>query len=89
MKFRNAGVRERTIETINYIDVVKNDLLKWLTGHSSAKGAVSNSVKMIKRHPLIPLTIPVYGYTADITTGEFYPVVEAEQSITGRILKAN
>ncbi|EDL64098.1 hypothetical protein [Bacillus sp. SG-1] len=89
MKLRNAGVRERTIQTINYIDAVRDDLLKWLTGHSSAKGAVLNSVKMIKRHPLIPLSLPVYGYTADIATGEFYPVIEKEQSIAGRVLKAN
>ncbi|WP_409252898.1 hypothetical protein V1502_02910 [Bacillus sp. SCS-153A] len=88
-KFRIAGVRERTIKTINYIDVVRNDLLKWLTGHSDARGAVSNSIKMIKRHPLIPLSIPVCGYIVNRATGEFYPVMEAEQSIQGRVLKAN
>ncbi len=52
----------------NYID--------WLTIADSAR-SVTDDVTRIRRHPLVPGRIPIYGYLYDVTTGRLVEVPEA------------
>ena len=45
--------------------------------------SVTEDVQRIKRHPLVPQDIPVYGYIYDVKTGRLIEVPEATQA--GRI----
>lgn len=40
-------------------------------------GSVTEDVQRIKRHPLVPKDIPVYGYIYDVKTGRLIEVPEA------------
>ena len=41
------------------------------------KGSIVDDVLRIRRHPLVPATIPIYGYLYDVTSGELIEVAEA------------
>ncbi len=45
--------------------------------------SVTEDVQRIKRHPLVPKDIPVYGYIYDVKTGRLIEVPEATQA--GRV----
>ena len=55
----------------NYID--------WLTISDSAQ-SVTDDVTRIRAHPLVPNTIPIYGYIYDVTTGRLVEVPEATKA---------
>lgn len=42
----------------------------WLSGFDDVEKSVSSSVAMLKRHPLMPADIKIYGYIMDSVTGE-------------------
>ena len=48
----------------------------WLTFTDDEK-AVVEDVKRIRNHPLVPKSIPVYGYLYDVKTGKLKEIVEA------------
>jgi len=48
----------------------------WLT-ISDAKQAVVDDVTRIRRHPLVPKSIPIYGYLYDVKTGKLVEVSRA------------
>jgi carbonic anhydrase len=50
--------------------------IDWLTIADSAASVVED-VTRIRNHPLVPSTIPVYGYIYDVTTGRLVEVPEA------------
>jgi carbonic anhydrase len=50
--------------------------VRWLTIPDQA-GAVVADVSRIRAHPLVPNTIPVYGYLYDVRTGRLVEVPEA------------
>jgi carbonic anhydrase len=52
----------------NYID--------WLTFRDNAR-SVAEDVTRIRRHPLVPGGIPIYGYIYDVRTGKLIEVPEA------------
>jgi carbonic anhydrase len=52
----------------NYID--------WLTIGDNAQ-SVTEDVGRIRSHPLVPGSIPIYGYMYDVTTGRLTEVAEA------------
>ena len=52
----------------NYID--------WLTISDSGKSVVED-VARIRNHPLVPKSIPVYGYLYDVKTGKLVEIPEA------------
>lgn len=66
-KMKARGVSDEKIELLKYTGV---DLDKWLTGFKNVKQSVSETVRMIKRHPLIPEDVNVYGLIMDPVTGE-------------------
>jgi carbonic anhydrase len=56
--------------------------IDWLT-IKDAKQAVVDDVARIRRHPLVPKTIPIYGYIYDVKTGKLVEVQEATR--VGRV----
>ncbi|TXC78722.1 hypothetical protein FS935_22490 [Metabacillus litoralis] len=66
-----TGVAEEVLKTLNYIDVVNHDLLNWLAGPTDIKETIKTNIELVKNHPLILKTIPIYGYLVDVETGEF------------------
>ena len=55
----------------NYID--------WLTISDSAQ-SVTDDVTRIRAHPLVPNTIPIYGYIYDVATGRLVEVPDATKA---------
>jgi carbonic anhydrase len=60
----------------------EGQFIDWLT-IKDAKQAVVDDVTRIRRHPLVPKTIPVYGYIYDVKTGKLVEVEEATRA--GRV----
>ena len=52
------------------------DSIDWLTV-SDREGAVIDDVRRVRTHPLVPKTIPIYGYISDVKTGTLIEVPEA------------
>ncbi len=50
----------------------------WLTIGDAAQ-AVVDDVRRIRRHPLVPSRIPIYGYLYDVRTGRLIEVPEATE----------
>jgi carbonic anhydrase len=50
--------------------------IPWLTIKDNAK-AVVEDVQRIRSHPLVPPTIPIYGYIYDVKTGQLNEVADA------------
>jgi carbonic anhydrase len=50
--------------------------IDWLT-IKDAKQAVVDDVTRIRRHPLVPKTIPIYGYIYDVKSGKLVEIQEA------------
>ena len=47
---------------------------------SDQTGAVVEDVETIRRHPLVPTGIPIYGYVYDVKTGRLVEVPEATKA---------
>ncbi len=54
----------------------EGDYIDWLTV-SDRVGAVVDDVERIRRHPLVPLRIPIYGFIYDVKTGRLVEVPAA------------
>src|SRR5262245_60675372 len=54
----------------------EGEFIDWLTMKDNAAGVVAD-VKRIRNHPLIPKSIPIYGYIYDVRTGTLEEVPEA------------
>jgi carbonic anhydrase len=63
----------------------EGQFIDWLT-IKDAKQAVVDDVTRIRRHPLVPKTIQVYGYIYDVKTGKLVEVEEATRA--GRVEEA-
>jgi carbonic anhydrase len=50
--------------------------IDWLTMKDNAAGVVAD-VRRIRNHPLIPKSIPIYGYIYDVRTGKLEEIREA------------
>jgi carbonic anhydrase len=59
----------------------EGDKIDWLT-FTDENQALIDDVKRIRNHPLVPKTIPIYGYIYDVRTGKLNEVPEA--SAAGR-----
>src|ERR1700728_1953298 len=68
--FRDVGRGPGSTEA-NYID--------WLTIADNAT-SVADDVARIRAHPLVPGTIPIYGYIYDVSTGRLVEVPEATRA---------
>jgi carbonic anhydrase len=54
----------------------EGDFINWLTFKDEAESVVDD-VRRIRRHPLVPQRIPIYGYVYDVHTGRLIEVPEA------------
>jgi carbonic anhydrase len=55
------------------------EFVEWLP-FSDAEQAVVDDVERIRRHPLVPLSIPIYGYIYDVRTGKLIEVERATRA---------
>jgi carbonic anhydrase len=72
-KMTDRGVPDDKLKTLKYSGL---DLNNWLKGFSSVEEAVSNSVDMVKNHPLLPEGILVHGLVIDPETGRLDVITE-------------
>ena len=68
--FRDVGTGPGSAEG-SYID--------WLT-ITDGQQSIVDDVSRIRTHPLVPATIPVYGYIYDVSTGRLVEVPEATKA---------
>lgn len=84
------GLLEKSLETAElkadgYHDVGKGpgsregEFIEWLTIANAEQG-VADDVSRIRNHPLVPSTIPIYGYIYDVRSGRLIEVPEATKS---------
>jgi carbonic anhydrase len=71
--FRDVGTGPGSAEG-KYID--------WLTITDNAQSVVED-VSRIRAHPLVPQTIPIYGYIYDVATGRLIEIPEATKAGLG------
>src|ERR1700694_385203 len=57
----------------------EGQFIDWLTIADSAQ-AVVDDVARIRRHPLVPKSIPIYGYIYDVKTGKLVEIAAATQA---------
>lgn len=56
----------------------EGDYIDWLT-IKNLEDSVYQDVKRIRNHPLVPRTIPIYGYIYQVTTGKLIEVPKATE----------
>ncbi|MER1957637.1 MAG: carbonic anhydrase [Solibacillus sp.] len=61
------GIKQETLDILNFSGV---DLYDWLRGFGDVKTSVLKSVDLVRRHPLMPATVPVHGLVIDPQTGK-------------------
>jgi len=55
------------------------EYIDWLTIHDNAQSVVDD-VTRIRRHPLVPKSIPIYGYIYDTRSGRLEEVPQASEA---------
>ena len=68
---RERGVPEKNIEEMRNQG---RDLDEWLTGFDECASAVTDTVSLVRNHPLMPAGITVKGYIIDSVTGKLNPL---------------
>jgi carbonic anhydrase len=53
--------------------------ISWLT-IADQKSSVTDDVRRIRSHPLVPSRIPIYGFIYDVATGKLVDVPEATKA---------
>ena len=78
----NKSLETAALTDAGFLDVGKGpgsnegQYIEWLTIADQAK-SVTDDVTRIRRHPLVPTSIPVYGYIYDVKSGRLIEVPEA------------
>lgn len=68
---KERGVPESNISLMRHCGI---DLDKWLHGFDDVAQSVSETVDLIRNHPLMAADIRVAGYVIDSATGELHPL---------------
>ncbi|WP_166244241.1 carbonic anhydrase [Paenibacillus turpanensis] len=66
-------------DRINMLENAGIDLTQWLHGFACVEEAVSENVKMIRNHPLLPSDVRVHGLVVDPETGKLDIIVDGYQ----------
>jgi carbonic anhydrase len=80
----SQSLETATIDENGWRDVGKGSgstdgqYINWLTFKDLEK-SVYEDVKRIRNHPLVPLSIPIYGFIYDVKTGKLIEVPEATE----------
>jgi carbonic anhydrase len=69
-KMKARGVCEEQLAMMDYCGI---DFKTWLSGFETVEKSVSESVEILRNHPLIPKDVKVSGFVMDSVTGELYP----------------
>ena len=72
-KMRERGVPRDKIDSLNKSDM---NIEKWFAYSGSAKSSITDAVKTIKAHPLVPVDVSVTGLTMNPETGSIRIVSE-------------
>lgn len=81
----SKSLETATIEDGQWKDIgvgggsTSGDYVEWLTIRD-LKQSVLADVTRIRTHPLVPATIPIYGYIYDVVTGRLVEVSEATEA---------
>lgn len=76
LKMIEGGISDTAIKTLDYINVVGDDIMNWLIGPEDIRETILKNIEMVEKHPLIPKSVSVYGFIADAKTKEFESVKE-------------
>lgn len=57
----------------------EGDYIDWLTIRDQVQSVIAD-VRRIRRHPLVPARIPIYGYIYDVKSGRLVEVPEAAEA---------
>lgn len=68
---RERGISEEHINLMMHCGI---DLKSWLHGFEDTVEAVTETVDLVARHPLMPKDVVVKGYVIDSVTGELKPL---------------
>jgi len=66
-KMKEHGITQQHIDLISYSGI---DFDSWLGGFTDLETSIRNSVELVRRHPLVPKEINVYGLIIDSVTGK-------------------
>jgi carbonic anhydrase len=72
MKMKASGIQQQSIDMIKYYGI---DFEQWLGGFTDLELSIKNSVEMIRKNPLVPEQIKIYGLVIDSVTGELTKVI--------------
>jgi carbonic anhydrase len=61
----------------------EGDYIDWLTIDDQSQ-SVTEDVRRIRNHPLVPASIPIHGYIFDVTSGQLIEVPTATEAGVGR-----
>lgn len=75
-KIIDRGIPKERIDMLKYSGV---DLDQWLKSFDSVEASVTDSVNVIKNHPLFPDNVPVHGLVIDPETGKLDLVIDGYQ----------
>jgi len=70
-EMQQRGVSTQVVDMMKYCGV---DFDSWLSGFDDVVTSVKSSVDMLRRHPLLPKDVSIYGYVMDSMTGELKEV---------------
>ena len=66
-KMKAHGIVQNNIDLLKYFGI---DFDSWLGGFVDLDVSIKESVALIRKHPLVPESVMVYGLVIDSTTGE-------------------
>ncbi|AOC92186.1 carbonic anhydrase [Bacillus sp. L381] len=75
-KIIDRGIPKERIDMLKHSGV---DLDQWLKSFDSVEESVTDSVNVIKHHPLFPDNVPVHGLVIDPETGKLDLVIDGYQ----------
>ncbi|MBC7765075.1 MAG: carbonic anhydrase, partial [Hyphomonadaceae bacterium] len=76
-KMIDRNISKEKIDMIGFCGV---DIDKWLKGFDNIEVSVSQTVGIIKNHPLVPRDVKVYGFIMDPHTGRLDRINETTDS---------
>lgn len=76
-RMRSRGITNECIETLENAGI---DFYKWLTDFDRVEDAITYSVKMIRKHPLMLPEIKVHGLVIDPITGQLTVVINGDEN---------
>lgn len=75
---RRRGISNECIEVLENAGI---DFNKWLTDFDQVEDAITYSVNMIQKHPLMVPEIKVHGLVIDPVTGELTIIINGDEAV--------